>query len=574
MRKVLSIICVIFVWALPAVAQEKVWLQIEAQPTLREAQDRARAYAGSFTDVNGFQLRSGWYAIALGPYSTTEAPTRLGELRRYGQVPRDAYISDGGNFRQQFWPVGAARTPTAQPDAPVTAPPATQTVLPAPQLDETPAQARRSERDLTREQRELLQEALKWEGFYASAIDGAFGPGTRNAMAAYQAAMGDAPTGILTTRQRDRLVTQYRAAFAALGLKTVEDSAAGIRITLPAAMVAFTSYEPPFVHYDSVGDSGVRVLLISQKGDQNTLFGLYDIMQTLEIVPLTGPRERQNNWFELTGQNATLHSYTYAALRDGMIKGFTLIWPPADEKRMTRVAQIMRDSFEPFGGALDETLGAPGAEQSVDLLSGLDIRRADRTRSGFYVDGAGLVLTTADVLDQCQRITIGDDTEAEVTARDDTLGLIVLHPRQRLAPMAYAAFQTGVPRLQSEVAVAGFSYGDALDLPVMTYGTLADLKGLAGEDGLNRLALSALPGDAGGPVFDQSGAVMGMLLPHQTGARQLPGDVSFAATVPAIADFLSANGVQMAASDRGGQIDPVDLAALAADMTVLVSCWN
>ena len=38
--------------------------------------------------------------------------------------------------------------------------------------------------------------------------------------------------------------------------------------------------------------SGVRVLLISQSGDQGTLFGLYDIMQTLEIVPMEGPRDR------------------------------------------------------------------------------------------------------------------------------------------------------------------------------------------------------------------------------------------------------------------------------------------
>ena len=54
----------------------------------------------------------------------------------------------------------------------------------------------------------------------------------------------------------------------------------------------FDHYEPPFVHYGERGGSGVRVLLISQPGDQSTLFGLYDILQTLEIVPLDGERER------------------------------------------------------------------------------------------------------------------------------------------------------------------------------------------------------------------------------------------------------------------------------------------
>ena len=47
-------------------------------------------------------------------------------------------------------------------------------------------------------------------------------------------------------------------------------------------------YEAPFAHYD--GKDGAQVLLISQSGDGDTLFGLYDIMQTLEIVPPEGER--------------------------------------------------------------------------------------------------------------------------------------------------------------------------------------------------------------------------------------------------------------------------------------------
>ncbi|MDY6860591.1 MAG: peptidoglycan-binding protein, partial [Pseudomonadota bacterium] len=102
----------------------------------------------------------------------------------------------------------------------------------------------------------------------------------------------------------------------------------------------------------------------------------------------------------------------------------------------------------------------------------------------------------------------------------------------------------------------------------------ADLRGLSGEETVSRLSLDAMPGDMGGPVFDATGAVLGVLVPAAGGARSLPGDVSFAATVPAIAEFLSANGLQMSASDNTGALDPADLAARAADMTVLVSCWN
>ena len=62
---------------------------------------------------------------------------------------------------------------------------------------------------------------------------------------------------------------------------------------MPTAAVAFDKYESPFAHYGSTNEIGAQLYLISQPGDQSTLFGLYDIMQTLEIVPLDGPRERK-----------------------------------------------------------------------------------------------------------------------------------------------------------------------------------------------------------------------------------------------------------------------------------------
>ena len=81
-------------------------------------------------------------------------------------------------------------------------------------------------------------------------------------------------------------------------------------------------------------------------------------------------------------------------------------------------------------------------------------------------------------------------------------------------------------------------------------------------------------GDSGGPVFDGAGAVTGLLLPRDTGARQLPPDVAFALDAPVLADFLSANGINPAAADADQPMAPEDLTVLAGDLTVLVTCWN
>ena len=573
-------VLVTMLWGAVAFAQQTAWIQLEAQPNLAEAQASAQRYATQLQDVNGFRVNNGWYAIALGPFTQNGATAKLTELRAQGVVPRDAYVAFSGQYGQQFWPIGAntlgaapvdpAADPAADPaPTPVTQP--VEEIVP----DETPREARASERLLDREARMELQRVLQFEGFYNSGIDGAFGPGTRRAMGEYQAAMGYESTGVLTTRQRAELLANYQAFLDSLGLQTTQDHDAGIQIALPAALVDFTRYEAPFAHYEAKDGSGVRVVLISQYGDRSTLFGLYDILQSLEIVPMEGDRERKDSEFTLTGKDGNITSYTYAKLVDGAVKGFTLVWPNGDERRRSVALKRMQDSFESLGEvALADNAGLDDAVQSLDLLSGLDIRRPRLSRSGFYVDGNGAVLTTTQAVGACGRVTV-DGYDASVVASNDTLGVALLKPTEALAPLGVAKMLTTDGRLNSEVAVAGYSYEGRLSAPTLTFGTLADITGLRGEAELTRLALTTQAGDAGGPVLDAGGAVLGMLLPRpEAQGQQLPGDVSFATDASALAAFLAENGVTATATDAIASMDPVDMGAMAADMTVLVSCWD
>ncbi len=579
----------------PLRAQEapagSVWLQIEALPTLTEAEARARAYTGVFPNVAGFQLRSGWYGIVLGPYSAESAPERLAALKAERLIPNDSFLTDPASFGQGFWPVGfesvtgVTVAPVEQapltdalpgdvPD-PLAVEPDVAEVLPA-LPDETVAEARDSEALLERPAREELQTALQWFGFYTSTIDGAFGPGTRNSMAAWQEANGYEPSGILTTSQREVLLAGYRDAQAELGLQTIVEPESGIEITLPMALIQFDHFEPPFVHYAEKDGSGVRVILISAPGDQTTLYGLYDSLQTLSVVPTTGARERRERSFTLTGQSGDLESHTYAELTNGLVKGYMLIWNPRDGDRMTRVLAAMQQSFKGVGDrALDPGLVPMPEEQRRGLLAGLEVRRPTLSRTGFYVDGEGAVLTTTAATASCGRITLDLETDATVVAQDATSGLALLRPVTPLAPRSVASLMQGGGRLGAEVAVSGYSYEDQLPAPTLTFGTLEDTKGLNGEMGLTRLAIGTLPGDVGGPVLDGAGSVVGMLLaePDQA-ARKLPEGVAFAASAPVLRDFLTTQGIVSAADAPAGALSPEDLNRLAISLTVLVSCWN
>ncbi len=579
MRKMIFSLLLAFLPLLvaPALAQPNVWIQIEAQPSLGKAQERARIYSGRLDHVNGFSLSSGWYAIALGPFTRPDAQEALIQLRATGQIPADSYIVDGGQFRRQFWPVGAAVRPRPGPVAPSLLRPDEATVPSAPAPDsETPEQARRSERQLSPEERRLIQTALKWEGFYTAAIDGAFGRGTRAAMAQWQRREGLEPTGVLTTAQRSELLKRYREAMDSLGLAPYTDMTAGIEIDLPMAMVEFERYDPPFARFRAKDGSGVRVMLISQTGDAATLRGLYDIMQTLKIVPLDGARRFEGRSFTLIGEDDEIYSYTHAALKDGQVKGFTLVWPAGPDRRRDLVIERMRASFRPRAEAvLPDAMGDAGTAQSPDLLAGLEIRRPELARSGFFIDPAGSVLTALGGLEQCERITLDEEHPARLAASDPETGLALLKPQTPLVPLDFARLREGAVRLNSEIAVAGYSYGGALGAPTLTFGTLSDLRGLNGEPGRARLALEATEGDSGGPVFDATGAVMGVLLPDGAPpGRKLPEGVAFATGAAEIARFLEGNGIEPLRADGGGRMAPEDLTILAADMTVLVSCWN
>ncbi len=554
----------------------QVWIQVEMLPTLGRAQLSAEGYSEQIPDdVGGYYLGSGWYAVTLGPYSPEEAQAVRDNLITEGVIPSDAVISDGSQFQQQFWPVASAggtvgassdNVASAEPEVPEAG---TQPFLP----DETPEEAQASEAALSQGQKQQLQAALQWAGVYDGGIDGAFGRGTRTAMAAWQAQQGYDATGVLTSRQRSELLGAFNAILDGLGMETVRDEATGIQIDLPMALLRQPVYEPPFARFDPAQEGGPQVLLISQPGDQNRLYGLYEIMQTLEIVPPEGPRERGEAAFVIEGQDPGLHSTTYAWLVDGQIKGFTLVWPAGDEDRRSRLVETMRASFRRLPGVLDPGAGDPGEDQAVDLVSGLQVRRPQGTATGFYVDDRGTVVTTADAVAQCQEVTLDETTTARVAVMDDRLNLAVLQPQAELAPRAVASFLGTAPRIGAEVAVAGYPYGGALARPALTFGTLADVRGLNGEEEVRRLDIATQEGDAGGPVLNEDGSVIGMLLPRGTGSQVLPENVSYALDAEAIQGMLSQAGVAPTAVQPARSKAPEQLIRDAAGLTVLVSCW-
>ena len=574
-------------------AQAKdVWIQVEARPSQSEAIARIHAYETLFPMIGGFKLANGWFAIAIGPFTESEAEHLLSQFVKTGLIPRDSYIFEQSGSLPRFYPPRNATTetvveseveePAAETEEPVAeetaaAEPVTEEPHPAviPEIpDETVAEARASERLLSRAEKMELQKALAWAGHYTSAIDGLYGRGTRASMESYQAQKGYEQTGVLTTLQRAALLEEYNAIFDGLDLGLVSNSTAGISVEMPRDVLHYSSTQAPFVHYEAVDGSDAAVHLISMPGDRNTLYALMDVMQSLEIVPLGAKVKRNRNNFAIEGQNRQIYSYSEAYLDGGQIKGFTLVWPNPKQAQFERLVERMQLSFITTTASLQRGQ-SPAIEPGQEYLAGLVVRQPSILQSGVFLNDAGQILTSARISDRCAKIEIMDEFAYRVESTSAELGLSVLTPLSKVSPLGHATLRSYPNKNDSEVAVAGYAFGGILGAPTLTFGRISSTKGLSGETHLDRLTMPHFDADIGGAVLGNTGELVGLLLGQpDTDGRVLPAEVSFMTDNVAIKEFLINTDVEYSIHNGILPKDALDLERDARNIAVWIKCWE
>ena len=70
-----------------------------------------------------------------------------------------------------------------------------------------------------------------------------------------------------------------------------------------------------------------------------------------------------------------VQSYAYAEAANGTVKGYLVVWSPADAERMARFLPALKASFRPVGDkALDPGLVPMDEAARSGLLSGLEVK--------------------------------------------------------------------------------------------------------------------------------------------------------------------------------------------------------
>ncbi|MDB2662926.1 serine protease [Paracoccaceae bacterium] len=569
-------------------AQDMRWIQIEAQPSLLEAETRARIYAQEFPDTQAHSIGSGWYAITLGPLPEDEADLRMSQLRARAAIPRDSFLATGANYRQRIYPIGpapaavtAAQTfeaeviqeeatqvsvvETAESAAPGQASPEQSITVP----DETLSEARESEGLLSPDEKMDLQRYLQWAGYYNSTIDASFGRGTRRSMAAWQTDNGHEDTGVLTTAQREKLRAQYFAIFAGLGLETHRDLEAGISIDLPKEVVAFDAYAAPLAHFKAQdASSPAQIFLISAAGNRGDLAAIYGVLPTLSIVPMNIEKSLNKDRFVITGAGTSTRAFITASHKGGEIKGFGLIWPNQNEEQFDRLVAHMRKSFETFPGTLDPSLSVAINDSETEF--GVAIRKPAFVKSAVFVSDQGHAMTDTSNLENCSALTIGGTYDAEIIARSET-GAGLLSPKSEFNPISYAKLGDAV-RKGDKTFLSSYPYGGRLGLASVTQATVMETTDLSGNAEKFRLDFLAEPGDLGGAVLDQSGNLTGILVSRDDTGRILPNNVNFAAATDALASMMQSAGLRFR-TGKTNRLDDVALIASAQNILTPIECW-
>lgn len=203
--------------------------------------------------------------------------------------------------------------------------------------------------------------------------------------------------------------------------------------------------------------------------------------------------------------------------------------------------------------------------------------------SGFIVNNDTYVLTNAHVIKGCQAVTVmfdGQDVRAIVRARDRQNDLALL--RLPAGKHAVAAFQ-GDNRLYpgDSVVAIGYPLSDILASEgTVSVGIVNALAGMGNNASHMQISNPIQPGNSGGPLFDMSGHVVGVIVSRLDfgyaleNYGTLPENVNFAIKSSVATSFLQASGVEFQTRNSAEELRPSDVARKGRPATVPVWCWE
>jgi S1-C subfamily serine protease len=194
------------------------------------------------------------------------------------------------------------------------------------------------------------------------------------------------------------------------------------------------------------------------------------------------------------------------------------------------------------------------------------------------VSNQGQILTNNHVVAGCRTLATRDGKQLRVLSRSASSDLALL--QADFAPSAVAVFRTGAaPKLGDEVVAFGFPLPGLLSSNGnVSAGIVSATSGLQNDIRFIQISAPVQPGNSGGPLFDSSGHVIGVVVSKLDAVKvaQITGDVpqnvNFAVHWAEVRAFLDDAGVRYPKEISQHARTTRSIAATATEVAVAIEC--
>jgi hypothetical protein len=383
---------------------------------------------------------------------------------------------------------------------------------------------------LTLTERLSIQSDLVWTGDYNGLINGEFSDRLVASVKAFQKRNKSKDTGVLNPQERAILAASAKPLQDEVGWRLVEDQVSGARVGLPGKLATETSRGSSGTRWTSAqGQLQIETFRVAN----TRLEAVFERQKREPFDRRPGYNLLRPDFFVISGTQGLKKFYVRAYIKDGEVRGLTILYDQAMEGTMDPVVVAMSSAFVPFA--------AIGGMQD-----GAAARRKVEYGTGLVVSSDGHIVTDKHTIDGCQTITIPGLGHAERLAEDKSseLGLLRVYGARDLTPIALL----GTPPRGDAVTLIGIAD------PQMQGGGAAISSVAAKPAAGNPRPLDATPapGFSGAAAIDGHGWLVGMVVlktPVVAGPAQAP----HAAVVPLerVMNFLEANYVAPQSGSAG-----------------------
>ncbi len=276
---------------------------------------------------------------------------------------------------------------------------------------------------MTAAERMSIQSDLVWTGHFNGVINGEFGDRAIAAVKAFQAKNGTKQTGVLNPQERGVLATAAKTKSEAVGWRVVDDLITGARVGVPTKLAPQIAQGKSGMRWSSArGEVQIESFRIREAG--TTLAAVFEA-QKKEPGRRVDYQVLRPDFFVMSGLQSLKKFYVRANLRDGDVRGVTVLYDQAMDGIMEPVVVAISSAFNPFpaGVAL-----APPPRRKVEYASGI------------VVSASGHIVTDREALEACHVVTVAGIGGADRVAEDKANGLALLrvYGAPNLKPVALA----------------------------------------------------------------------------------------------------------------------------------------